>query len=358
MCLRLCALDHGCQCTHRVCACWSVQTALYAPWGAPLQQAAKHYSMTGARPSRPGGGVTRGPRRARRAAAPAQRHPDAAHWWLHGGGAGGDRRRGRKRADTLRQRRRERGRRQLPAGARRGACRAAAPAMHPAPRQPASDINSFACAAGPAVSPRPQCTLRHGSQRSPSACQGTPPGLQARCGRNAPCATAVSRRRQPPLGERWACRLAMSALYPTPCLTAEPHANALHFLCCKAIIEWRPASPPAPSSPPLPAQMDHPDDDASHRVLNVHKNVPGVQARCGRNAPCATADSRRRQPPLGERWACRLAMSTLYPTPCLTAEPHATARISFAARQSFSGGLRRRLHHRAPAACADGPPRR
>ncbi len=22
--------------------------------------------------------------------------------------------------------------------------------------------------------------------------------------------------------------------------------------------------------------MDHPDDDASHRVLNVHKNVPGV----------------------------------------------------------------------------------
>jgi hypothetical protein len=155
MCLRLCALDHGCQCTHRVCACWSVQTALYAPWGAPLQQAAKHYSMTGARPSRPGGGVTRGPRRARRAAAPAQRHPDAAHWWLHGGGAGGDRRRGRKRADTLRQRRRERGRRQLPAGARRGACRAAAPAMHPAPRQPASDINSFACAAGPAVSPRP-----------------------------------------------------------------------------------------------------------------------------------------------------------------------------------------------------------
>jgi len=28
--------------------------------------------------------------------------------------------------------------------------------------------------------------------------------------------------------------------------------------------------------PPLPPQMDHPDDDASHRVLNVHKNVPGV----------------------------------------------------------------------------------
>ncbi len=23
-------------------------------------------------------------------------------------------------------------------------------------------------------------------------------------------------------------------------------------------------------------QMDHPDDDDSHRVLNVHKNVPGV----------------------------------------------------------------------------------